>query len=144
MNAIKFNKECVAVRPVPPPFSTACQCDECLAALCEGSRLGCLEYIARHGSGTQSILGAGWLAGQPPVKALGLPIGTQSPPLSNAEVKPQSMCQYPFHFGGEEQGFMYKKTLLCLNIMPAGSGLNLHLHINQPPCKLQDQHTITY
>ena len=116
----------------------------CLAALCEGSRLGCLEYIARHGSSTQSILGAGWLAGQPPVKALGLPIGTQSPPLSNAEVKPQTMCQYPFNFGGEEQGFMYKKTLLCLNIMPAGLGLNLDLQINQPPCKLQDQHTITH
>ena len=95
-------------------------------------------------AGTQSILGAGWLAGQPPVKALGLPIGTQSPPLSNAEVKPQSMCQYPFHFGGEEQGFMYKKTLLCLNIRPAGSSLNLDLQINHPSFKLQDQHTITH
>ena len=91
-----------------------------------------------------SLYWAGWLAGWPPVEALGLPIGTQSPALSDAEVKLQSICQHPFHFGGEEQGFMYKKTLLCLSIMPAGSGLNLHLQINQPPCKLQDQHTITH
>lgn len=86
----------------------------------------------------------GWLAGWHPVEALGLPIGTQSPPLSDAEVKLQSMCQHPFHFGGEEQGFMYKKTLLCLNIRPTGSGLNLDLQINHPSCKLQDQHTITH
>ena len=123
-----------------PLFPLLVSVKGCLAALCGGSRLGCWDYIARHGSGTESILGAGW----PPVEALGLPIGTQSPPLSNAEVKPQSMCQYPFHFGGEEQGFMYKKTLLCLNIRPAGSGLNLDLQINHPSFKLQDQHTITH
>ena len=87
-----------------------------------------------------SLCWAGWR----PVEALGLPIGTQSPPLSDAEVKLQSMCQHPFHFGGEEQGFMYKKTLLCLNIRPTGSGLNLDLQINHPSCKLQDQHTITH
>ena len=54
------------------------------------------------------------------------------------------MCQYPFHFGGEKQGFMCKKTLLCLKKMPAGSGLNLDLQINQPLCKLKDQHTTTH
>ena len=75
-----------------PVFPLLVSVKGCLAALCGGSRLGCWDYIARHESGTQSILGAGW----PPVEALGLPIGTQSPPLSDAEVKPKLCVSIPF------------------------------------------------